>query len=162
MSRVGGGGYAESRGGVGDRTGGGMSGNARDGRDGMGNRSGRGGYSTGMYGATMRRTPVQSPSYDASLHNFGQLGKEVLSFAGGPVTTAAKAIAGYGPNYTGYRGQVSTPGSYDPKDTPQMGPNGQRAYRRPMPANIAKAQALAPALHNPLPMAAQPWWRTPF
>lgn len=39
MSRVGGGGYAENRGGFGDRTGGGMSGNARDGLGG----SGRGG-----------------------------------------------------------------------------------------------------------------------
>lgn len=175
MSRVGGGGYAESRGGgVGDGTGGGRSQNGRDGRTGTGANNGGGGFVSGMTGATARRTPVTSPSYEASLGNLAKLASRSIPGAG-MVLGAGLDIAGARPGFTGYQGQVNTPGSYDPKGgienssgmvmrAPAGFPQArfQGAKNQPMPANIAKAQALAPTLHNPSPMAAQPWWRTPF
>lgn len=160
MSRVGGGGYAESRGGFGDRTGGGMSGNARDGIGKGGAQQGRGGFSTGMYGATTRRTSVPQREYDMNLNNAKELAKTTVGFMGGPVTTAGKMIAGYGPQFTGYRGMGVGPGSYDPS-----GMAGGGMYRgatqKQITPNLARAQALGPAA-APAQTAPKEWWRTPF
>lgn len=121
MSRVGGGGYAESRGGFGDRTGGGMSGNARDGRDGMGNRGGSDRFSGAQF-SQPRRTAVQSPAYDATLGNLAKLASRSIPGAG-MVLGAGLDIAGLRPGFTGYQGQVSTPGSYDPTNRAFQSPD---------------------------------------
>lgn len=128
-----------------------------------------GGFSKGMQGATARRTSAPARSYEGSLHNFGQLAKEVVGFMGGPVTTAAKAIAGYGPSYQGYTGHVNTPGFADPTNRAlgQEGFAGASGARRgglyqnatPIRPNIAKAQALMPA---PAPAPLPGSLRAPF
>lgn len=101
-------------------------GGARGGRDPnagragpIGGGSGNGGFSTGMFGATARRTPVQSPSYEASLGNLAKLASRAIPGAG-MVLGAGLDITGARPGFTGYQGQVNTPGSYDPKGGPQM------------------------------------------
>lgn len=75
---------------------------------------GRGGFSTGMFGATARRAPVQSPSYEASLSNLAKMAGTLAPGAG--IVQGIKGIATgqWGPSYSGYQGQVNTPGSYDP------------------------------------------------
>lgn len=150
MSRVGGGGYAENRGGFGDRTGGGMSGNARDGRDGMGNRAGRDGFSTGMYGATARRAPTQSPSYEASFGNLSKLATRAIPGAG-MIPGAVMDIAGWRPGFTGFQGMTATPGSYDPTNRAL---SGAASYMQGLqaPGVLGAAQARQPA---PSPAPAQ-------
>ena len=96
---------------------------------GAGSASGRGfdrpdkGFSRGMQGATARRSPVQSPSYEASLGNLATLASRSMPGAG-MVLGAGLDIAGARPGFTGYQGHVNTPGSYDPKGGPQMNGGG--------------------------------------
>lgn len=78
-----------------------------------------GGFPSGMAGALARRTPVTSPSYEASLGNLAKLASRSIPGAG-MVLGAGLDIAGARPGFTGYQGQVNTPGSYDPKGGPEM------------------------------------------
>lgn len=85
---------------------------------------GRGGFSTGMFGATARRAPVQSPSYEASLSNLAKMAGTLAPGAG--IAQGIKGIATgqWGPSYSGYQGQVNTPGSYDNKGMEMQGGGG--------------------------------------
>lgn len=102
-------------------------GGARGGRDPNAGRSGpigggtgNGGFSGGMFGATARRTPVQSPSYEASLGNLAKMAGTMMPGAGLVQGAMGLATGQFGPSYSGYTGHVNTPGSYDPKGGPQM------------------------------------------
>lgn len=102
-------------------------GGARGGRDPnagragpVGGGTGNGGFSGGMFGATARRTPVSSPSYDASLSNLAKMAGTLMPGAGLVQGAMGLATGQFGPSYSGYGGQVNTPGSYDPKGGPQQ------------------------------------------
>jgi hypothetical protein len=156
MSRVGGGGYAEKRGGgVGDGTGGGMSGNGRDGRDGMGNRNG--GFGGGMGGLNARRSVNPTPSYDMSLHNMRALSGMLPG--PGMAINAAKMAMGLGPQFEGPRGTINGPGDYDgPNRFATLGSNinpGQRQGLnlaqtfRPKPTGAVKMPQQNPMMRRP-------------
>lgn len=151
MSRVGGGGYAENRGGYGDRTGGGMSGNARDGRDGMGNRNG--GFGGGMGGLNARRTANPTPSYDMNLHNMIALGGMLPGPGMAPHVGAM--IAGIGPQFQGFRGTINGPGDYDPSN--RFGSNGSSLFPMQQRQGIQAAGAPRPMAQpqQPNPMLQQ-------
>jgi hypothetical protein len=154
MSRVGGGGYAEKRGGgVGDGTGGGMSGNGRDGRDGMGNRNG--GFGGGMGGLNARRSVNPTPSYDMSLHNMRALSGMLPG--PGMAINAAKMAMGLGPQFEGPRGTINGPGDYDgPNRFATLGSNinplkalNLAAALKPKPTGAVKTAPVNPMMSQP-------------
>ncbi len=89
-----------------------------------------GGFSKGMQGATARRTAYSSPSYDATLGNLARMAG-TLAPGGGVISGINGMLGGnFGPGaggYTGYGGQVSTPGFNDGPNR-ALGQNGPMGY----------------------------------
>lgn len=101
----------------------------------------------GMGGLNARRTPNATPSYDMSLHNMVELGRFATP-GPGLVSGLGRMVAGYGPDFTGYRGMVNGPGDYDPKNVAgaigsAVTPQGYRqtlAAMHPQPVTAPVAQ----------------------
>lgn len=74
----------------------------------------------------MRRTPYSSPSYPATLENLGKLFSRSIP-GPGMIAGAAMDITGVRPGYSGYQGQVSTPGFADPTNR-ALQANGPMGY----------------------------------
>lgn len=128
---------------------------ARGMRDALGaGQAGR--FSSGMRGATARRTAVPTRQYEMNLNNAAELAKTTIGFLGGPVTTAGKMIAGYGPQFTGYRGMGSAPGSYDPTNRALQTGNPGMAGGNGVPNTMARlfARPQGRGLQAGLPAAA--------
>jgi hypothetical protein len=84
----------------------------------------------GQGGLNARRTANPTPSYDMSLHNMFELSK-MMPGVGLPARVGM-TIAGYGPDFTGYRGQVQGPGDYDPRN--QFGSTQSQLFMPPTQA----------------------------
>jgi hypothetical protein len=73
-----------------------------------------GGFAPGMSSYQPRRAPTTPNSYDMNMHNMWELAKIAGRFMGGPVTTSAGMIGGWGaPDFTGFRGRTPGVGDYD-------------------------------------------------
>lgn len=120
----------------------------------------RGGGDRTFSGAQMlnpRRTPVTSPSYEASLGNLAKLASRAIPGAG-MVLGAGLDIMGARPGFTGFQGTVNTPGSYDPtnralgQETAGGGLTGTYLDRIMQAKGMLAAQQQTPA---PPPIAPQ-------
>jgi hypothetical protein len=123
-----------------------------------------GGFSSGMLGSTARRSPVSSPSYEASLGNLAKMAGTMVPGAGLFNGVRGLMTGQFGPSYSGYQGQVNTPGFADPTNRALTADGGQPMTRTQgaglyrgagaltTPGMLGAQQPQAPA---PVPIAPQ-------